>query len=131
MIYHDGQHWVSLLLQYITTYGDCMIMVNHICVVSFFLTLFEHTARAAMNQAHSEMSHREGLISTAHRNSNLPHVVWFIIIQSHECFFDFAVNLLAAWLLLLATVRTLFFPDTSMSITFSLKEHRDGYFFFF
>lgn len=45
-------------------------------------------------------------------------------------FFDFAVNLLAAWLLLLATVRTLFFPDTSMSITFSLKEHRDGYLIF-
>lgn len=35
MIYHDEQHWVSLLLKYITTYGDCMIMVNHTVSVLF------------------------------------------------------------------------------------------------
>lgn len=51
-----------------------------------------------IDRTHSDKSHREGLTSAAPCNSKLPHVVWVIIIQSHECFCDFAINLWALWL---------------------------------
>lgn len=77
-----------------------------------------------IDRAHSDKLHREGVTSAAHCNNNLPHVVWVIIIHSHECCFWLCYKSMSS---LVATVKTLFFLTCSVAkIKVALKEYGDG-----